>query len=206
MNNTQTNLILIILAIGLGFILGTCIKRIIHNWKTNKTMKLFIDNISEDKINKIIDSILPLLTKNNLGLYMDQQYDLYMDECKSYIKNNIIHSDNIKNMLFDDAQYTILNNIDSLEEISTMITDKIIESKEDVLKDIYYTNLHQNIMDSNRDAEAYEEFLQSFPDDDEDVKLHPAEVPEENTEADYYPSINQLVDMDTVEDIEDEQE
>ena len=191
-----------ILAIAIGIILWKIGIQIRKYFMVNKTLK----NISDEQIQKIKEYILPYITKKNLDSYMRTDYVLYIYECNNYIHNMIVHDDDLKRIILDtEKKYDVLNNIESLDEIADHVVEILMQSEEGLLKKLYYDNLYQNIQDSNKDAEEYEAFLQSFPDTDDDVELHPAEY--ENTpsnEREYYPSITDIYNTDTIEDIEDD--
>lgn len=191
-----------ILAIAIGIILWKIGIQVRKYFMVNKTLK----NISDEQIQKIKEYILPYITKKNLDSYMRTDYVLYMYECNNYIHNMIVHDDDLKRIILDtEKKYDVLNNIESLDEIADHVVEILMQSEEELLKKLYYDNLYQNIQDSNKDAEEYEAFLQSFPDTDDDVELHPAEY--ENTpsnEREYYPSITEIYNTDTIEDIEDD--
>lgn len=191
-----------ILAIAIGIILWKIGIQVRKYFMVNKTLK----NISDEQIQKIKEYILPYITKKNLDSYMRTDYVLYMYECNNYIHNMIVHDDDLKRIILDtEKKYDVLNNIESLDEIADHVVEILMQSEEGLLKKLYYDNLYQNIQDSNKDAEEYEAFLQSFPDTDDDVELHPAEY--ENTpsnEREYYPSITEIYNTDTIEDIEDD--
>ena len=191
-----------ILAIAIGIILWKIGIQIRKYFMVNKTLK----NISDEQIQKIKEYILPYITKKNLDSYMRTDYVLYIYECNNCIHNMIVHDDDLKRIILDtEKKYDVLNNIESLDEIADHVVEILMQSEEGLLKKLYYDNLYQNIQDSNKDAEEYEAFLQSFPDTDDDVELHPAEY--ENTpsnEREYYPSITDIYNTDTIEDIEDD--
>lgn len=191
-----------ILAIAIGIILWKIGIRVRRYFMVNKTLK----DVSDEQIQKIKEYILPYITKKNLDSYMRTDYVLYMYECNNYIHNMIVHDDDLKRIILDtEKKYDVLNNIESLDEIADHVVEILMQSEEGLLKKLYYDNLYQNIQDSNKDAEEYEAFLQSFPDTDDDVELHPAEY--ENTpsnEREYYPSITEIYNTDTIEDIEDD--
>lgn len=191
-----------ILAIAIGIILWKIGIQVRKYFMVNKTLK----NISDEQIQKIKEYILPYITKKNLDSYMRTDYVLYIYECNNYIHNMIVHDDDLKRIILDtEKKYDVLNNVESLDEIADHVVEILMQSEEGLLKKLYYDNLYQNIQDSNKDAEEYEAFLQSFPDTDDDVELHPAEY--ENTpsnEREYYPSITEIYNTDTIEDIEDD--
>lgn len=192
----------IILAIAIGIALWKIGVRLRRYFMVDKTLK----DISDEQIQKIKEYILPYMTKQNLGSYMGIDFTLYIYECDNYIHNMIVHDDDLKHIILDtEKKYDVLNNAESMNEIADHITEILMQSEGGLLKKLYYDNLYQNIQDSNKDAEEYEAFLQSFPDTDDDVELHPAEY--ENTpsnEREYYPSITEIYNTDTIEDIEDD--